>query len=617
MTIGTANVTPYGDEFLVNTTTLSDQSGSSTVALANGMFVVSWTDESAGGGDYSSYAVRAQMFYADGSAFGSEFLVNTTTTDAQHGPDIAALADGGFIITWTDESTTGGDTSGFAVRAQMYNADGSVNGSEFLVNSTTSNSQWGAAVTGLDGGGFVVTWQDLSQTGTDTNLHAVRAQVFDARGDAVNGEFVVNTSTTGTQTIPNITSLDSGGFFISWQDHEPQLDDNSSVAVRGQIYAANGNTVGGEFLVNTTTNGFQLKPAASELANGRFVVVWESHDQSGGDTDSASIRGQVFNANGSKFGSEFLVNTTTADGQRGPSVTTLADGRFVVAWDDYSDSADDTSGAAVRAQVFDADGSKSGTEFLVNTSTNGLQYHVDLTALEDGRFLATWTDLSTETGDTKGSAINGQIFDPREAGITLTGTDEADSYVGSGFIDSISGGDGRDIIEGGNRNDTLKGQKGNDTLYGDGGRDTLLGGNGKDKLYGGNGADTLVGGAGADKLRGNDGADMLTGGAAKDTLFGGAGADTFIYNNASDSTNSAKADIIKDFEIGTDHIDLSAFSGLSFIGTTGFSGAAEVRAVVNGAGDTLVRVDVDGDGSADMKIILSGVSGITADDFIL
>lgn len=48
-----------------------------------------------------------------------------------------------------------------------------------------------------------------------------------------------------------------------------------------------------------------------------------------------------------------------------------------------------------------------------------------------------------------------------------------------------------------------------------------------------------------------------------------------------------------------------------FVGT-----GAEVRAGING-GNTIVRVDVDGDGSADMKIVVSGVAGLTEGDFIL
>ena len=50
------------------------------------------------------------------TAFGTEFLVNTTTTNDQFEPTIAALADGRFVVVWTDPSASGGDTSSYALR---------------------------------------------------------------------------------------------------------------------------------------------------------------------------------------------------------------------------------------------------------------------------------------------------------------------------------------------------------------------------------------------------------------------------------------------------------------------------------------------------------------------
>ena len=51
-----------------------------------------------------------------------------------------------------------------------------------------------------------------------------------------------------------------------------------------------------------------------------------------GGVGQTAVRAQTFNADGTKFGSEFLVNTTTTNEQSAPTITTLADGHFVVAW---------------------------------------------------------------------------------------------------------------------------------------------------------------------------------------------------------------------------------------------------------------------------------------------
>src|SRR5437016_336373 len=122
--------------------------------------------------------------------------------------------------------------------------------------------------------------------------------------------------------------------------------------------------VGSEILVNTTTLRQQYDPTVATFADGRFVVAWADDSASGGDTSTAGIRARIFNADGTTSTSDFLVNTTTFDAQELPTITALPDGHFVVAWRDYSQTGGDRSSTAVRGQVFNPDGSKSGGEFL-------------------------------------------------------------------------------------------------------------------------------------------------------------------------------------------------------------------------------------------------------------
>ena len=66
--------------------------------------MVTWEDSSQGvggaTGDTSGTAVKAQVFAADGTRVGSELLVNGATATTQAGPRIVALANGGFVVTW-------------------------------------------------------------------------------------------------------------------------------------------------------------------------------------------------------------------------------------------------------------------------------------------------------------------------------------------------------------------------------------------------------------------------------------------------------------------------------------------------------------------------------------
>ncbi|MGJ8589828.1 MAG: M10 family metallopeptidase C-terminal domain-containing protein, partial [Yoonia sp.] len=143
-------------------------------------------------------------------------------------------------------------------------------------------------------------------------------------------------------------------------------------------------------------------------------------------------------------------------------------------------------------------------------------------------------------------------------------------------------------------------------------------------IGGSGGSDALFGGRGNDTIQGGGGSDNIAGGLGQDTMSGGAGADVFIFNALSDSWDNNR-DVIKDFQVGTDDIDLSIIdANLAVAGDQAFTFTAGVEPTntagavwtTEAGGDTIIFVDRDGDG-IDMGIILEDVTGITVSDFIL
>ena len=67
------------------------------------------------------------------------------------------------------------------------------------------------------------------------------------------------------------------------------------------------------------------------------------------------------------------------------------------------------------------------------------------------------------------------------------------------------------------------------------------------------------GGIDDDLLMGDDGRDLLLGGEGNDTIFGGEGADRFVV-----LTQNSGYDVIQDFAIGEDILDLSFTKVRSF-----------------------------------------------------
>ncbi|MCQ0969123.1 M10 family metallopeptidase C-terminal domain-containing protein (plasmid) [Paracoccus sp. TK19116] len=205
------------------------------------------------------------------------------------------------------------------------------------------------------------------------------------------------------------------------------------------------------------------------------------------------------------------------------------------------------------------------------------------------------------------------LYGGNDVGYGGTGNDRLNGGNGA---DTLRGEDGNDTLYGGLHNDLLLGGAGNDSLMGDRHDDRLDGGIGDDWLSGGWENDRLWGRAGADTVNGGRGNDTLDGGGDADLLIGGGGADRFIFRAASDSRMAAP-DTIADFQRGTDRMDFTAME-LTWCGQTAFSGEdrAELRYETEGA-DLFVLADANGDGTANLRLCLSDVDAITAQDFLL
>jgi len=239
-------------------------------------------------------------------------------------------------------------------------------------------------------------------------------------------------------------------------------------------------------------------------------------------------------------------------------------------------------------------------------------------------YLAAGVDSLTNGGYIDGRVDLGADDDTYTGkGGTVTGVialgDGDDTGSGGSGADSFDGGSGKDSIRGGGGEDEILGGLDNDNLRGGSGEDTLSGQNGNDVLRGGKGDDEIVGGKGKDTIDGGSGDDEITGGIGRDLMSGGSGNDTFVFSATSQSGTGSNRDVITDFGVGSDKIDLTGFGGLTFIGTANFSGTGEeVSAKVNNSGNTIVSIDADGNGSTDSQIELRSLGGgVTIDDFLL
>ncbi|MBO6945177.1 hypothetical protein [Altererythrobacter sp.] len=624
---------PVGGEFRVNTTTADSQIRSSIASLEDGSFVVTWSSNLQDG---SGNGIFGQRYEADGTAIGGEFQVNTYTAGEQDNSYVTGLADGGFLVTWNSDGQDGSERGVFA---QRFAADGTAVGSEFQVNSTFVEWQFLASSAGLADGGFVVVWLGLG----DGNASGIFAQRYNADGTANGPEFIVNTYIVSTQQVPSVTPLPDGGFVVTWESFGP---DGDGSGIFGQIYNADGTAQGGEFQVSTTSAGNQLNSSVTDLSDGGFLVTWMSPNVDG---DGIAVVAQRFDSNGNKLGGEFVVNeTTTGDQSLGQpvrqSVDVLDNGDIAVTW--FGEGAGDDSGVFVR--IFDAPATPTdGDDILVGTefddTIDGLAGNDTISALSgsdqitgnggndtldggDGDDVAvysgnradyvitanadgTWTIEDTvadrDGTDTLVNIERVQFDGDGQTVYLFVGTDGIDFVNGNGLnsgggLDqAISGLDSGDFVRGGDGNDLVFGGAGDDYVRGDAGDDYVDGGDGFDRTgyftstsavtvdlalqgtaqdTGGGGTDTLVS---IEHVSGTRYGDTLLGDVGNNWLWGSDNVTLEgVPTGQGDTIDGRGGDDVVEFGIGTGHMleggdgndTLSATNAnLGLIGATGIT----------------------------------------------
>jgi Ca2+-binding RTX toxin-like protein len=501
--------------------------------------------------------------------------VNTTTANDQKKPRISALANGGFIIVWTDNG---------ALKAQRYTSTGSKTGGELTIRFSADSY----GVAGLKDGGYVVFWTD-GGGGVGTEAYA---RQYDANATAVTGEFSVNTYNVGGQQTYAATGLANGGYVILWIS---DAQDGSSLGVYGQKFTALGVKEDTEFLVNVRTMDAQTAPAVALLGNG-FVATWSSEKQDGSDQ---GIYGRLFGDTGGGIiegtsGPDNLTGTPgndTINGKAGADVMTGLAGNDTYYVDNAGDSVVESPG--------------EGTDLLRSTISYTLPANVEKLVL-----------TGAASTNAIGNAQDNQLFG-NAANNNLNGQAGADTMYGDAGDDTYYVDNAGDVVierpdEGfdtvrSSVNHTLRPNVENLVLVG-----TATSGRGN---------------ALANRLTGNAANNTLNGGPGNDTLTGGTGQDRFLFDSI--LSVSRNVDRIIDFDVADDQIRLEneIFTALPATGTlpaamfeAGAAATTSTTRIIYDPATGSVYYDADGNGKTKPAIRFARLPtglAVTAADFVV
>ena len=243
-------------DVVVNTTGSDVQQNPSIRMNDSGDFIIAWEGNGA-----SSEGIFVRQGSFVGGLIGTDITVDTTA--AAHDPSVGIADSGDFVVVWDDGA---GD-----VRFQQYNSAG-VPQNSGQVDGLLQLSAGGAAVDMSGDGRFTVVYRN---TLLDIGVYA---RQFDAAGNPLSSEILVNTSTSGDQTNPSITMDDTGAFIVVWEGAGVQPANVDADGVFGQKFDASGTKIGGEFLINQSTANVQDRASVASVDGDSFVVVWTGND---------------------------------------------------------------------------------------------------------------------------------------------------------------------------------------------------------------------------------------------------------------------------------------------------------------------------------------------------
>jgi Ca2+-binding RTX toxin-like protein len=494
------------------------------VALSNGKFAMIWDDYARALGDLDGFGIKARIFNSNGTPFSGEFLVNTTTTNFQQYAEVTQMTSGGFAVLFRQYDPA---TKFESCRLQTFDANGALVGKEVLLSSGVV---YQTEIIGLLDGRLLVVYEAEQAS---TRVTVVKAQVFNANGTVSVPEFLV--STNATADLKSATLLANGNVLVTWSDvnsnRYAQLfdpDRNGTAgndSFTGTALADIYNGLAGNDWISGLAGDDTLNGDAGDdhLIGGLGADALNGgsgYDFARYDFATAPVTAALYKPS---------LNTGEAAGDTYTSIEGLVG----------SQNSDYLYGNASSNQIFGLGGNDWIDGYGGVDSLYGGDGIDSLVSRASGEILDGGAGFDYVRYDYATASVTAALFAPSinkgfAAGDKYTAID---GFVGSAFGDWLHGDDWWNILIGQGGNDSIDGRGGNDQLYGDAGNDILYGGAGNDILSGGTGSDVFRFSGldmGSDIITDyQDGADKLSIALSLETTFSGL---TFTGNGSTSVT---------------------------------------------------------------------------------
>ncbi len=315
---------------------------------------------------------------------GSEIVVNATTSGDQGTPRIAGAPDGRAFVTWLGPPNTSRFTVS-RIYGRVLDASGATNNAERVLRELPMATVVvaGPEIASSPEGGFLLVWMERALEDPPPTEYRMLAQRFDANAFPLAAPVPLRTMSllpvAGLQLA--VASLAGGGYAVLHRAGEPIAQPRDLFVLR---LDAAGAPIGDPIQASATELFSGVPADLAPLADGGFVASWVGADASG--RWESLLR--VFDANGAPRGPAFAVSDVPAQGRRWVRITAAGRG-FAAAW--FEELEADAGSSRLVGGFFAADGNPRGGPFQIASAGGASESAgADLTADAAGNLAVAW-----------------------------------------------------------------------------------------------------------------------------------------------------------------------------------------------------------------------------------
>ena len=275
----------------------------------NGDAIVVWSQF-----DGSLYNIFANYYTASTDSWGTEELIETTSTGHAFGPQIAIDNSGNAIAVWRHE-----DGSYYSTYANYYTASTQTWGTEEVIESANDGNAESQKIAIDSSGHAIAVWSQANSAYNDILVN----EYTPGSGWGTAATIAVGNNGNGGARDPQLAFDSNDNAIVAWREW-----DGTNTSIYAIRYNASTDSWGTEVLLENGNDGNADNQKLAFDNDNNAIVVWLQS----GPSVQKSVYANRYTASTDSWGTETLIESNQESSASVPKIVVNAEGNALVVW---------------------------------------------------------------------------------------------------------------------------------------------------------------------------------------------------------------------------------------------------------------------------------------------